>query len=143
RPTGPRCQRDPRLMIGGRPMLKPRYAPAALAICALSASAYAAPPDGAAFFEKQVRPVLAGKCVSCHGPDKQKGGLRVDSRAALLTGGDRGAAVVPGKPDRSLLLRVLAHDGEVKMPPKNKLPAAEVAAIEEWIRAGAPWPESA
>jgi len=100
-----------------------------------------AQPD--AHFEKSVRPVLVEKCVSCHGPDKQKGGLRVDSRAALLAGGDRGPALVPGDPGKSLLLHALAHDGELRMPPKDKLPAAAVAAVAAWVKAGAPWPDSA
>ena len=123
--------------------------PARLALLILAAAtlaptaSVAAPPDAAAHFEKKVRPVLIEKCVSCHGAEKPKGGLRVDSRAALLTGGDRGAALVPGKPAESLLLRALAHDGELKMPPKSKLPAAEIAAIEAWVQAGAPWPDSA
>ncbi len=110
--------------------------------CANTPVASAAPPDATAHFEKKVRPVLVEKCVSCHGPDKQKGGLRVDSRAALLAGGERGAALVPRKPAESLLLHALAHDGELKMPPKNKLPAAEIAAIKEWVQSGAPWPDS-
>ncbi len=104
--------------------------------------ASAAPPDGAAFFEKNVRPMFAARCVSCHGPDKQKGGLRLDSRAALLAGGDRGPAVVEGKPDDSLLVRALGHADELKMPPKAKLPAAEIAAVTEWVRLGAPWPNA-
>ena len=93
-------------------------------------------------FEKKVRPLLVEKCISCHGPDKEKGGLRLDSRAAMLSGGDRGAAIVPNKPAESLLMHTLAHDGEVKMPPKNKLSAAEIAAVAEWVKAGAPWPNS-
>jgi len=101
-----------------------------------------APPDEAAFFEKKVRPILVQRCVECHGPDKQKGGLRVDSRAALLTGGGRGAAVALKKPDESLFLRALSHGDELKMPPKNKLSAQEIATLTEWVRAGAPWPES-
>ncbi|HEY1190419.1 MAG TPA: DUF1549 domain-containing protein, partial [Gemmata sp.] len=105
-------------------------------------AACAAPPDDGAHFEKKVRPVLVEKCVSCHGPEKQKGGLRVDSLAALLQGGESGPALVPGKPNESLLFRVLAHDGELKMPPKNKLPAAEIAAVKVWVQAGAPWPNS-
>ncbi len=121
-------------------MSPPHFALAALALVTLSPTGFAAPPD--THFEKQVRPVLVEKCVSCHGPDKQKGGLRVDSRAALLAGGDRGAAIVPGKPGESLLLRALAHDGELKMPPKTKLPMAEIAAIKQWVQAGAPWPDS-
>ncbi|MBL8867748.1 MAG: DUF1549 domain-containing protein, partial [Planctomycetia bacterium] len=105
-------------------------------------AANASPADDADFFEKKVRPLLVEKCQSCHGAEKQKGNLRVDSKAALLAGGDRGAAVVPGKPDESLLVRVLAHDGDVKMPPKNKLPNAEIAVLKEWVQRGAAWPES-
>jgi hypothetical protein len=115
-----------------------------LLVCDIAVSpALAGPPDGAAFFEKKVRPVLAEKCVSCHGPEKQKGGLRLDSRAAVVKGGDRGPAVVAGKPGESLLLRALAHDGELKMPPRTKLPDAEIAAFKEWVRLGAPWPDAA
>ncbi len=110
----------------------------------LSAPVAAAPPtDPAAleFFEKRVRPVLAARCFECHGPkSKARGGLRLDSRAALLKGGEHGPAIAPGKPQESFLLRVLRHDGEVKMPPKAKLTAREIADLEEWVRRGAPWP---
>ena len=109
------------------------------ALVLVAGNAAAAPQDAATHFEKKVRPILVEKCLSCHAPEKQKGGLRVDSRSALLKGGERGAAIVPGKPSESLLLRALSHDGELKMPPKQKLSAAEIAAIREWVRAGAPW----
>ncbi|MDB5313576.1 MAG: hypothetical protein JWO38_7778 [Gemmataceae bacterium] len=102
----------------------------------------APPPDAAGFFEKKVRPILAERCLVCHGPDKQKGGLRLDSRAAVLAGGERGAAVVPGKPEESSLVRAVRHGDELKMPPKDKLPDAEIAALAEWVRLGAPWPDS-
>jgi hypothetical protein len=93
------------------------------------------------FFEKRVRPVLVARCFKCHGSDsKAKGGLRVDSRAALLRGGDRGPALHPGKPEESLLIRALHHDGEVKMPPRSKLPAREIADLTTWIKTGAAWP---
>ena len=121
-------------------VLKPCFSLVALFFGALAS--VAAPPEGVAFFEKQVRPILVEKCVSCHGPDRQKGELRLDSRAALLAGGERGAAVVAGKPGQSLLLRALSHDGELKMPPKSKLSEAEVASVQEWVRLGAPWPDS-
>jgi len=109
----------------------------------LNRPAVAGPPEDAAFFEKQVRPVLVEKCLGCHGPDKQKGGLRLDTRAAVLTGGDRGPAVVAGKPAESLLIAALGHGDAVKMPPKNKLPEAEIAALTEWVRRGVPWPDAA
>lgn len=96
--------------------------------------------DPADFFEKQVRPVLAERCYACHGPDRQASSLRVDSRDALLKGGARGPAIVPGDPGLSLLARAVRHDG-LKMPQgASKLEDAQIAAIETWIREGAPWP---
>ncbi len=92
------------------------------------------------FFEKRVRPVLVKNCYGCHGADKQFGALRVDSRAGLLQGGQSGAAVVVGKPDESLLVKAVRHDGR-KMPLGGKLDSAEIAALEEWVRKGLPWPE--
>jgi cytochrome c553 len=112
----------------------------ALAAC-LHTNALFAAPDGSAFFEKKVRPVLVEKCVSCHGEKKQAGGLRVDSRKALLTGGDRGPALVPNKPEQSLLVQAIRHNEELKMPQKTKLPQADIAAIAEWVKLGAPWPD--
>jgi hypothetical protein len=106
--------------------------------------AAAAPPAdsrGDAFFEKNVRPVLAGQCFKCHDAKKQRGKLRLDSRAAVLSGGDRGPAMVPGAPEKSLLLRAISHaDEELKMPPSGKLPKEAIAALTEWVKLGAPWP---
>jgi len=96
-----------------------------------------------AFFENQVRPVLVKHCQSCHGPKKQSGGLRLDSREAALTGGDRGPALVPGRTDRSLLLLAVSHKDDLRMPPKSKLSNPDVAALTKWIAAGAPWPKEA
>jgi cytochrome c553 len=103
------------------------------------------PPQAAQaeFFEKSVRPVLAASCFECHGPDKQKGGLRLDSRAAILTGGDSGPAVVPGKPEESLLISAIGYHDSPRMPPKGKLKGDAVAALTTWVRQGAPWPEAA
>jgi len=91
-------------------------------------------------FEKRVRPLLVEKCVSCHGPDKPKGGLRLDTKAGWQRGGDSGAVVVPGDPDKSLLIQAVRQSGELKMPPKEKLNDAEVAALVQWVKAGAPDP---
>lgn len=95
-------------------------------------------------FERKIRPLLHAQCRPCHGPDKQKAGLRVDARAALLRGGDSGPALVPGKPEQSLLLKALRHiDPEVRMPPPKSgktLPAGAAEDVEAWIRAGAPYP---
>jgi cytochrome c553 len=93
------------------------------------------------FFESKVRPIFAEKCFRCHGPEKQKGHLRVDSRTALLTGGDLGPAIVTGDPEKSLLIKALRHvDDDLKMPPSGKLAAEQIADISRWITMGAPWP---
>ncbi len=93
------------------------------------------------FFETRVRPVLADSCISCHGPDKQRGGLRLDSRAALLKGADSGPVFVAGQPDKSALVRAVRYEDKLKMPPKTKLTPEAVAALSSWIEMGAPWPD--
>jgi len=104
----------------------------------------AARPDaaGVEFFESKVRPVLVANCLGCHGPEKHKGGLRLDSRAAALKGGDSGPAVVAGEPGESPLVGAVGYDGDTQMPPKGKLGAGDVLALTEWVKRGAPWPES-
>ena len=92
------------------------------------------------FFEQHVRPVLAQHCVTCHGEQKQESGLRLDSRAAMLKGGDSGPALVPLKPDESLIVEAIAYDG-LEMPPTGKLPAKALAAVRRWIADGAVWPD--
>ncbi len=115
-----------------------------LAVLALVPAARADRPAAVEHFEKHVRPLLLEKCVRCHGPKQQRGGLRLDSRAALLAGGDNGPALVVGQPDKSLLIRAVKRQGELKMPPKEgeRLDAAQVAALADWVRLGAPWPAS-
>jgi hypothetical protein len=91
-----------------------------------------------------VLPLLQARCISCHGPEKQKGKLRLDSRAAILKGGENGAAIVPGDPDRSLLLQAVRQTHpDIKMPPKEKLAADQIDALAAWIKEGAPWVEPA
>jgi cytochrome c553 len=97
-------------------------------------------PAGGDFFEKSVRPILAAHCFECHGPKKQKARLRLDSRPAVLAGGRSGPAVVPGRPDDSLLVKALHYDDEPKMPPKGPLSPAKIAILSAWIKQGAPWP---
>jgi cytochrome c553 len=95
------------------------------------------------FFEKQVRPLLVKSCFQCHGPDKQRGGLRLDSRAAALTGGDSGPALVPGQPDKSRLVEAVRYASDtLRMPPKEKLTDQQVAVLAAWVKMGAPWPAS-
>ncbi len=95
---------------------------------------------GVEFFEMKVRPVLANRCASCHGEKKAKGGLRLDSRAAVLQGGETGPAAVPGKPAESLLVEAIKYGDSVQMPPKSRLPEAEVATLTRWVELGMPWP---
>ncbi len=95
------------------------------------------------FFEKQVRPILVARCFECHaGGDKTpKGGLRVDSRDALLTGGDTGPAVTLDQPSTSLLLSAINYGDLYQMPPKSKLPANEIAVLSKWVETGLTWPK--
>ncbi|MBL8227866.1 MAG: PSD1 domain-containing protein [Bryobacterales bacterium] len=91
-------------------------------------------------FEKRVRPVLVARCTGCHGAGKQFSGLRVDSREALINGGQRGPALTPGSAASSPLMKAIRHEGALKMPPGGKLSDAEIAAIGQWIDQGARWP---
>jgi hypothetical protein len=98
-------------------------------------------PRATEFFEARIRPILVEKCMRCHGPSKQSSGLRLDSREAVLKGGDSGPAIVPARPEESLMIRAVAHrHGDLKMPPKGKLPDAEVDLLARWVAMGAPWP---
>lgn len=93
------------------------------------------------FFEKEVRPILVARCYECHGSKKaSRGGLRVDSRAALLVGGATGPAIVPGDPKNSLLIDAINYGDVYQMPPKTRMPASEVAILTKWVERGAPWP---
>ncbi|REK27768.1 MAG: DUF1549 domain-containing protein, partial [Planctomycetota bacterium] len=95
------------------------------------------------FFERNVRPQLLANCTHCHGAEQQESGLRLDSREAMLAGGDRGPAIVPGDPEASLLLRVVRHaEEDLEMPPEEEPLAAEaIAQLAKWIAEGAIWPE--
>ena len=93
------------------------------------------------FFETKVRPVLAGSCFECHGPTKQKSGLRVDSLQGLLDGGELGPAIVPGDPGASrLILGVSYVDSSFQMPPRAKLSDRQIEDLRTWVKMGAPWP---
>lgn len=94
-----------------------------------------------AFFEREIRPVLHGRCFKCHAGEEPESGLRLSSRAGFLLGGERGPAVMPGKPDASRLMAAIRHEGELKMPRGGgRLGATQVEAMAEWIRRGLPWP---
>ena len=94
------------------------------------------------FFETKVRPILATECYSCH-TDSQLGGLRLDSREAMLQGGKSGPAVVPGDPEKSLLMTAVRQTGTLKMPKGGKLSPDQIEALAQWIRTGAIWPAAA
>jgi len=97
------------------------------------------------FFEARVRPILAASCYECHA-EEAKGGLRMDSREALLTGGESGPALVPGDPEKSLLIQAVkqADPSAPRMPKgKSKLKPEDIDVLVEWVKAGAPWPASA
>jgi cytochrome c553 len=116
-----------------------------LAVAAPAASGQPAARDAATlveFFEKKVRPVLVENCYNCHSANtNSKGGLRVDDRNGLIHGGGRGPAVVPGQPEKSLLIQAVRHTHkEVSMPPKKHLSEAEIADLTKWIKDGAAWP---
>ncbi|MBN9522031.1 PSD1 domain-containing protein [bacterium] len=108
------------------------------------ARADAPAPDRAKleFFEKKVRPVLAGHCYGCHSADtKPAGGLRVDDHNGLLVGGNGGPAVVPGDPTKGTLLKRVAHDAKKRMPAEGEpLTDAQIADLTQWVKDGAAWP---
>ena len=98
------------------------------------------PQADAKFFREEVLPLLKEHCHRCHGAKKQNSGLRLDSREAVLKGGQNGPAIVVGKPDESLLIKVLKHDGDIQMPPEEKLDDNDIAIFKTWIEKNAPWP---
>ena len=107
----------------------------------------AAPVDGLELFEKEIRPALVANCYECHSAKagKAKGGLLLDSKDGWAKGGDSGPAIVPGKPDSSLLIKAVRyHDEATQMPPKKgPLPDATIKAFEQWVKLGAPDPRAA
>jgi len=97
-------------------------------------------------FVRDVRPILEAKCLKCHGPEKQKGGYRLDASQVAFHGGESHAPnIVPGQPERSPLLRFVAGaEPEMRMPPKgDPLSAVEQATLRAWIAEGAVWPAAA
>lgn len=114
----------------------------ALRVVLCIASLASARAGDTAFFESKIRPLLAEYCYECHSADqKQKGNLLLDTREATLKGGDTGPAIVPGDPQKSLLLSAVKwSDKDLQMPPKKQLTPDQVADLETWIKSGAPDP---
>ena len=98
-------------------------------------------PEQEQFFETQIRPLLTKNCYACH-TNLSSGGLRLDSREAMLKGGKDGVVVVAGHPESSLLVSAIHYDAKLRMPPAGPLKREEVAALEQWISEGAKWPAS-
>ncbi len=126
--------------------------------CALALGTVGSGPNGAAaaepkeveltraereaFFVKDVWPILEDSCVKCHGSQRVKNGLRLDSRAAILRGGERGPAVSADNPKASLLLHAVSYrDENLEMPPIGKLADEKIAILSRWVRLGLPWKE--
>lgn len=97
-------------------------------------------PEQIEYFEREVRPLLVENCHKCHGAKMQKGNLRLDSRRAMLAGGDTGPAIVPGKPQESLLIDAVSYGDVYQMPPDGKLADKQIAILRRWVEAGAAWP---
>jgi mono/diheme cytochrome c family protein len=110
-------------------------------------SAPAPAADSPQFYTQRVQPIFAANCYRCHGGMNHHGGLHLDSRSGILTGGKKGVVVVPGHPEQSLLVALIRHEGPagdpMPMPPKSKLSDAEIATITRWIQAGAVMPPDA
>lgn len=100
-------------------------------------------PEQTEFFERQVRPLLAEQCYSCHGKGQKKGGLSLDTREALQAGGDSGAVVEPGKPADSLIYLAVTYESATQMPPSGKLAEGQIAILRKWVEMGAPFPPTA
>jgi mono/diheme cytochrome c family protein len=126
-------------------VIKPAIAIAGTCALLVSAAQSEKPPASTPaqveFFDAKIRPVLMDTCGECHLEDEE-GGLRVDSREALVKGGENGPAVVPGDPEKSLLIHAIRRDGTGPRMPKEgpKLSDDTIAAFTEWIKQGAPWP---
>ncbi len=116
----------------------------AILLLAMAVPAPAEPTaEQARFFETSVRPVLVEHCIKCHGVDKQWANFRLDTREALLKGGDSGEVIVPGQPDKSRLIEAVRQtDPDFKMPPEGKLTDRQVADLVRWVKLGAPYPKT-
>jgi hypothetical protein len=107
----------------------------------LTASAHREPQaEAAEFFEKKVRPILVTNCAKCHNPKAMVAGLDLTTAEGFAHGGESGAVVDKAKPEESRLLKVIAYDGTMKMPPTGKLKDEDLSVLKSWVAMGAPWP---
>jgi len=102
-------------------------------------------PNTTAYYTEKVQPIFQENCYRCHGGVNHRGGLQIDSKAGLMKGGHDGAVIVPGAPEKSLLISLIRHEGPaddpMPMPPKSKISNADIATVTTWIKAGAIMPE--
>ncbi len=113
-------------------------------LCLVAPATRGNEPDRYDRFFDRVKPVLDSRCVSCHGPDKKEGKLRLDSAEGLAKGGVSGPAIDPEDPNESLILKAVRHDDDVSaMPPKERLRDDQISDLVAWVCDGAPWPEPA
>src|SRR5436189_3396999 len=96
-------------------------------------------PEQVAFYEKQVLPILKESCYKCHTGKKVRGGLWLDSRAAMMKGGDLGPVLVPGKLDASPFVKAVRYSEGLEMPPSGKLPQAKIDILVKWAEMGLPF----
>ena len=102
-----------------------------------------------AFYTERVRPILEKNCYSCHGGMNHRGGFNMQTKAGMLKGGKDGVAVVPGDPGKSLLVMLMRHEGPaddtmpMPPPPRPKVSDADIAVVEQWVKAGAILPDDA
>ena len=104
-------------------------------------------PDTVAFYTQRVQPIFQANCYSCHGGMNHRGGLNISTKAGMLKGGHDGSVLDTAHPEQSLLIKLIRHEGPpndpMPMPPKprQKLSDADIAAVTQWIKAGAPMPD--
>jgi Planctomycete cytochrome C len=109
----------------------------AFCLLALSGLAFAQKPDR--FFDTRVAPILTKRCLGCHNHELNDGGISFEDRDSLLKGGSRGPAIVPGKPETSVVIHAVRQDGNLKMPPGGKLSPKQIGILTDWISRGATW----
>src|SRR4051794_36215972 len=95
-----------------------------------------APADKVEFFEQRIRPLLIKQCYSCHsaGAKKLRGELLLDTRDGVRKGGATGPALIPGRPDDSLLIKAVRYEVDLRMPPQTRLAAQEIADLVAWVK---------
>lgn len=133
----------PRALVDGVMLESVSALRSSAALLVFAAGALCAQQNAGDLFENTVRPLLKTNCLPCHNQRNRSSGLALDSREGMLTGGNRGAAVKPGAPADSLLIRAVEQQGDLKMPPTGRLKDEQIAALRQWIEQKAVWPEEA